>query len=66
MNAIPWHDWQFWTVSIAALVALGLVVRPFLPSRRAGRSAKPCATCPSGEPKDSRRTTLTLGGKRIG
>ena len=25
MNAIPWHDWQFWTVSIAALVALGLV-----------------------------------------
>lgn len=43
---LPWTDWQFWLVTAAAVGALAIVVRPFLPRRR-GEDA-PCAHCAVG------------------
>jgi hypothetical protein len=64
---MPWNDWQFWVVTLAALVAIAMVLKPLLPwGGSRGRTAKPCSTCPSAEPAAAKRTTLTLGGKRVG
>ena len=55
---MPVGDWQFWVVSVLALVALVAVVRMIVP--------------PSMWPKRFRRkakgesTTLTVGGKPVG
>ncbi len=27
---MPWHDWQFWVVTAAAIVALAALLRPLL------------------------------------
>ncbi len=48
---MPWSDWQFWIVTIAAAVAAFLMLRPMLRSR-------------SGKQKGT-RTRLTLGGRTI-
>jgi hypothetical protein len=54
-------------VTLAALVAVAMVLKPLLPwGGSRGRPAKPCSSCPSAEPAAAKRTTLTLGGKRVG
>lgn len=55
---MPWGDWQFWVVSLFALVAAWVVLRMLVPpgalpgflSRRKGTSTK---------------TRLTVGGKPV-
>ena len=60
---MPWTDWQFWTVTVAALIAAWCVVRPFIPSKRPPAS---CPGCPSAEAsKKPRETTLTIDGGPI-
>ncbi len=62
---MPIDDWQFWLVSLFALVALGFVARPLLPMK----SRQPrCGGCPSNKNEDTaqeKRASLTLDGKRI-
>ena len=42
--ALPVADPQFWIVTGAAVVALGLILRPLF--RRPKANALPCAKCP--------------------
>lgn len=49
---MPWGDWQFWIVTVAALGAAAWLLRGWLPSVR---SAK----------RTQRRATLTIGGKPV-
>jgi hypothetical protein len=61
---MPWTDWQFWTVTAAAIVAACFVLRPMLPSRPGGGS---CRGCPAdGAPAKPRRATLTIEGHEPG
>jgi hypothetical protein len=46
---MPVGDWQFWVVTVLALIAAWLVVRLFIPKRRAKRG---------------RRTRLTIEGRK--
>lgn len=46
---MPWGDWQFWLVTVLAIVGLWMVVKPLLPKRR--RSG-------------GRKVSLTIEGKR--
>lgn len=48
---MPWGDWQFWIVTIAAAVTVFLMLRPVLRSR-------------SGKQKGT-RARLTLDGRTI-
>jgi hypothetical protein len=43
---MPWGDWQFWVVSLAAGWGLWAVLRQLLPRRGAGEA--PCASCAVG------------------
>ncbi len=36
---MPWGDWQFWLVSIAAVLAVGALIRVLLPRRKTGKRA---------------------------
>ncbi len=61
---MPIDDWQFWIVTVLALAALVLVIRPLIPYK----SATPrCGSCPStdsdGSPSRT-RATLTVEGRR--
>ena len=66
---MPWHDWQFWVVTLVTLgAAASLVwqwVRPlFVPS------ASPCGSCASGaaacaKPRPSEAPLVTLGSGRV-
>ncbi|MHC4948794.1 MAG: hypothetical protein ACYTG1_11115 [Planctomycetota bacterium] len=47
---MPWGDWQFWVVTVLAVGAGWLGVRPFLPGRGRGRG---------------RRVDLTVGGRSL-
>ncbi len=38
-----WSDWQFWLVTLAALLGLWAVVRQLLPAQ--GKEEPPCAHC---------------------
>lgn len=44
---MPWGDWQFWAVTLVAMIGLAAVARAVLPRRRRGKrtaltvSAKP-------------------------
>jgi hypothetical protein len=61
---MPWSDWQFWAVSLAALAAAILVIRPLLPARGGGA---PCRSCPAdGAPPRPKRATLTIEGEAPG
>ena len=46
---MPIDDWQFWIVSLLALVALGFVAKPLLPLK--SRKVR-CGCCPSNQTKD--------------
>lgn len=35
---MPTHDWQFWVVTLIALVALGALVRMFVPKKKGKRT----------------------------
>ena len=45
MAALPWGDWQFWTVTLLAVGALGFFLRPFFSRRRSPRCSN-CEACP--------------------
>ncbi|GJQ29432.1 MAG: hypothetical protein HBSAPP03_13160 [Phycisphaerae bacterium] len=50
---MPVHDWQFWVVSLAAVLALAYLLREVLPAKWS-----PFRRKPRGKP-----TTLTVKGK---
>lgn len=58
---MPWGDWQFWAVTLAAIVALVAVVRPLIPSRRKGPECPGCG--PGQAAARPRRTRLTVSAK---
>lgn len=58
--SIPWSDWQFWTVSVLAALALAAILRPLLPSRDRKAACPGCATTPSAP-----ATQLTVDGRRL-
>ena len=43
---MPWHDWQFWLVTLAAAYGLWALVRQLVPRR--GRNEPPCSKCAVG------------------
>lgn len=47
MTSLPWHDWQFYVVTVAALWGAWRFLSPLLP-RRPGAAAAPCGSCASG------------------
>lgn len=47
--SFPYADWQFWAVTLIALVAVGWLLRGFRPGRRRRRRG--------------RRVNLTVGGR---
>ncbi len=53
--SFPVHDWQFWVVTAAALVAALWMIRDFLPFAALKRRRK--------ARRHSRRATLTVKGK---
>jgi hypothetical protein len=66
--SLPWHDWQFWAVTVVAAGGLLVALRPFLPrglvgGRRDGR----CPACPNsgGDGARPKRTELTVGGRSL-
>lgn len=50
----PVHDWQFWVVTLLALVAAAYLLRGLLPGAKKRKRAK------------RGRTTLTIDGKSVG
>lgn len=52
----PVHDWQFWVVTLAAVVAVGVILRAMLPAK----------INPFKRKKVGQRATLTVGGKPVG
>lgn len=62
---MPVHDWQFWVVTAAALVALLVVLRPFLPARKGARSSA-CPGCGPGQAAArARKTQVTVSGRKM-
>lgn len=57
--SMPVGDWQFWAVSLAAIVAVAFMIRPLLPGRAA---STPCSTCGHAQSRP-RRTELTVEGE---
>ncbi len=61
---MPFDDWQFWVVTVLGFVALYVVLRPFLRTRRGTGS---CSSCGSGARPRSRgarvKLTVEQGGK---
>lgn len=50
----PVHDWQFWVVTFAAVLALAFLLRGLFPWAKKRKATK------------RGRTTLTVGGKSVG
>jgi len=50
---VPWRDWQFWVVSVAALIAGVMILRAALPARWQ----------PWKKQGKQTRATLTIGGE---
>jgi hypothetical protein len=57
--AMPLGDWQFWAVTLAAIVAVAFILKPLLPGRP---STPPCGSCSQGD-RRPRRTGLTIEGR---
>jgi hypothetical protein len=51
---MPWHDWQFWVVSLIAIVAAWIVLRMLIP-----------AGLISGKRTKATKARLTIGGKPV-
>jgi hypothetical protein len=47
MTALPWGDWQFWAVTLLAVGALALFLRPYFSRRRIPR----CSNCEACAPE---------------
>lgn len=65
---MPFHDWQFWAVSIAAAWGLWIMARPFMPKRKsAGSQDAACPNCAasSAASKHTRRVALTIERKKL-
>ncbi len=45
----PALDWQFWTVTAAAAVAVWMLVKPFVGSKKKN-AASPCSLCTAAGP----------------
>jgi len=52
----PVHDWQFWVVTVAAVIALAVVLRAVLPAK----------VNPFRGKKRGQSATLTVGGRPVG
>ena len=55
---MPYDDWQFYVVTLAALAGAWLVVRPFLGSKKEGG----CPSCSSTKTRP-KKTKLTIDGR---
>lgn len=62
MRGLPFDDWQFYIVTAAFGCALWLIIRPLLPRKDA---ASGCPSCADGGSKRSRKTGLTVEGRRV-
>jgi hypothetical protein len=58
----PWHDWQFWVVTLACLAGFWGVLSPFLP--RSGRPTDACGGCAAGTAACARQRALERAGGR--
>ena len=56
---MPYDDWQFYVVTLAALAGAWLIVRPFLGSRKGSGG---CPSCSDGKTRP-KRTKLTIDGR---
>jgi hypothetical protein len=70
MQGLPVGDWQFWVVSLLALVSAAAVFRTVLPRKKRDSAAcRGCPTAEGGEGADGaskpKRVELTIGGKRV-
>jgi hypothetical protein len=55
---MPFDDWQFWLVTLAAMWGVYALVRPFLPWRRRGSNG-------GRPPAMVKRSDLTVRGKKL-
>lgn len=63
---MPWHDWEFWVVTLLAMWGLFVLLRPFMPRRKGDNSAPSCPNCASGSAvAKPRRVMLTIEKKRV-
>jgi len=64
---MPWHDWQFWLVTVLAVWGLWMLSRPFWPRRKAdGSASASCPNCSSGRAAaKSRKVALTIEKRRV-
>jgi hypothetical protein len=46
VTSLPWADWQFWVVTVAAAAGLWRLVQPLLARRPKGEAA--CGHCAAG------------------
>jgi hypothetical protein len=44
---MPWGDWQFWVVTVAAFVSLAAVARVVIPRRKRGTRTALTVSAPS-------------------
>jgi hypothetical protein len=54
--ALPWHDWQFWVVTVACAGGVWSIVSPFVPRR--GKPKEICGGCASGAAACARKEML--------
>ena len=58
LAALPIDDWQFWVVSILAVIAAIVVARMILPPQLLPKRLRPS--------RGQKRATLTVDGKTVG
>jgi hypothetical protein len=62
--AIPWHDWQFYVVTLAAIMGIAALARALAPTWTGRRKSDSCPTCSSAAPHAVDRVPLTISGKK--
>jgi hypothetical protein len=63
---MPLHDWQFYTVTLLALLGLGWMLRPLF--RRGNAGSDHCGNCASGSAASRaqrKHVSLTIEQRRI-
>ena len=62
---MPFDDWQFWVVTMACLIGVCAVLRPFLPRKQKSG----CSHCAAGSAASARKrpakVSLTIEKKRV-